>query len=67
LDVATESERAAELLWEASMKRYHERQRREARALWFAHFCQMADNHARLASEYERRAEQLCEDPREEE
>ena len=51
-----------EELWKASVRAHHVRRRREARALWFAHFCQMADNHARIAQDYERRAEELCRD-----
>jgi len=45
-----------------SVRRYHSRQRKEIAALWFAHFCRMAANHARIAQDYERRAEELCED-----
>ena len=54
----TEDERNA--LWTVSLRAYRARQRREARAAWFAHFCLMADNHARIAEDYERRAEELC-------
>jgi hypothetical protein len=32
------------------------------RAAWFGFYCRMADNHARISQEYERRAEQLCEE-----
>jgi len=51
-------------LWKASVAAYHERRRRQNVAAWFAHFCRMADNHAALAEEYERRAEELCEEDR---
>jgi hypothetical protein len=54
--------RAAEMVWKSSVRRYNERQRKETRAAWFAHFCRMAENHARIAQDYERRAEELCED-----
>ena len=49
-------------LWVESVERYHERRRRQARAQWFAHFCMMSENHAKLAEDYARRAEELCED-----
>jgi len=45
-----------------SVRRYHSRRRKKIAALWFAHFCRMAANHARIAQDYERRAEELCED-----
>ena len=51
-----------EELWKASVRAHHARRRREARALWFAHFCEMAQSHARIAKDYERRAEALCEE-----
>jgi len=43
-----------------SVRVYHARKRKEIAALWFAHFCRMAANHARIAQDYERRAEALC-------
>lgn len=49
-------------LWKISVARYHERRRREIAAQWFAHFSRMADNHAALAADYQRRAEELCEE-----
>jgi hypothetical protein len=57
-----EGERPEEALWRASERRYQERQRREIRALWYAYFCKMASNHTRIAADYERRAEELCEE-----
>ena len=51
---------AREALWAMSVERYHQRARRQIVAAWFAHFCQMADNHAALAESYRERAEQLC-------
>ena len=41
-------------------KRNRERRRREIRAEWFAHFCRIADNHARISRDYQRRTEELC-------
>jgi hypothetical protein len=58
----SEGERPEEALWRASERRHRERQRREIRALWYAHFRKMAANHARIAADYERRAEELCEE-----
>jgi len=66
LDVATESERAAEMLWKGSVKRYHEREQRENRARWYSFHSDMSELHARLAEEHAAKAEKLCEDPREE-
>ena len=61
---ARERSKANELedLWRESVRKHRERRRRENRALWYAHFCGMAESHARLAADYERRAEALCED-----
>ncbi len=33
----------------------------ENRALWYAHYCKMAESHARISQDYEARAEALCE------
>jgi hypothetical protein len=55
-------QRPEEVLYAASVRRYHSRRRNQARAAWFAHFCRMAENHARISEDYERRAEQLCEE-----
>lgn len=51
-------------LWQASVAAYHERRRRQNVAAWFAHFCKMADNHRALSEQYERKAEELCEERR---
>jgi len=55
---------AAEMLWKSSVWAHHAKIRRRNRAAWFAHFCQMADNHARISRDYQRRAEELCQDER---
>ncbi len=52
--------RPEEVAYAASVRRYHSRQRREIAAAWFAHFCRMAENHARISEDYQRRAEALC-------
>ncbi len=53
---------AEEMAWKSSVRAHNARQRKQARAAWFAHFCRMAENHARISEDYERRAEQLCEE-----
>lgn len=58
----TTGEREREELWQESVRRDRGRRRREIRAEWFAFFSRMAESHARLAEDYERRAEELCED-----
>ncbi len=58
------AEREREDLWEASVRRDKEIRRRENRAAWFAFFSRMAQAHAGIAKDYERRAEELCSDER---
>ncbi len=58
------AEREREDLWEASVRRDKEIRRRENRAAWFAFFSRMAQAHAGIAKDYERRAEELCNDER---
>ena len=53
-------ERPEEVMYAESVRVYKARKRKEIAALWFAHFCRMAANHARIAQDYERRAEELC-------
>ncbi len=53
-------QRPEEVMYAESVRRYNARRRRETRAAWFAHFCRMAENHARISEDYERRAEELC-------
>ena len=52
---------AAQMLCNGSARRHKEAIRRRNRAAWFAYFCRMAANHAAIAADYERRAEELCE------
>ena len=58
------AEQAREDLWEGSVRREKEIRRRENRAAWFAFFSRMAQAHAGIAKDYERRAEELCSDGR---
>ncbi len=53
---------AEEMAWKSSVRAHNARRDRENRAAWFAHFCRMAENHARISEDYERRAEELCEE-----
>ena len=59
---AVEDPEALDELWEASARRHHEQIRRQNRWEWVRYFDRMATNHARLAADYERRAEELCEE-----
>lgn len=54
--------REREELWQASVRRDRERRRRKIRAEWYGFFCRMAQAHATVAKDYERRAEELCEE-----
>lgn len=49
-----------EEVWKASVRAHNAKSRRANRAAWFAHFCLMADNYARISRDYERSAEELC-------
>ena len=49
-------------MWKESVKRDRERRRRTNRAAWFTFYSRLADNHAGMAREFERRAEALLED-----
>lgn len=58
----TMAERAREELWHESVRRYNARRRKEVRAQWYGFYCRMADSLRRRAEDYERRAEDLCEE-----
>jgi hypothetical protein len=45
--------------WKASVRRHHEKLRRERRAEWFCYFSALASSLRRSAEGYEKRAEQL--------
>jgi hypothetical protein len=47
-------------VWLTSVRTYNRRRREQARWLWIRHFDKMADLHARLAADYQRRADALC-------
>ena len=54
---------AVEDLWEASVEKDKERQRRALRAEWFRYWSALASSLRASAEEFERRAEQLLEEP----
>ena len=47
-----------------SVRRHHEKIRQRNRWEWVRFFDRMAQSHARIAQDYERRAEELCADER---
>ncbi len=47
-----------------SVRRHHEKIRQRNRWEWVRFFDRMAQSHARIAQDYERRAEELCTDER---
>ncbi len=47
-----------------SVRRHHEKIRQRNRWEWVRFFDRMAESHARIAQDYERRAEELCTDER---
>ena len=57
----TQSE-AIEGMWRESEEKDRERRRRTNRAAWFAFYSRLADSHARMSEEFERRAAALLED-----
>jgi hypothetical protein len=60
--VAEEGERRAEEIWMESERKHQERERRQLRWEWVRYFDRMAKNHRQLSQDYERRAEELCEE-----
>lgn len=54
---------AAEEAWRASERREAARRRRENDAAWYEFYSRLADSHARISEEFERRAVALLEDP----
>ncbi len=50
----------AEASYVESVRRHHEKIRQRNRWEWVRFFDRMAQSHARIAQDYERRAEELC-------
>jgi hypothetical protein len=59
-----EDPQTREELWKMSVRRHHEKIRQRNRWEWVRFFDRMAQSHARIAQDYERRAEELCTDER---
>ena len=57
--VADEGERAAEALWQESVRRYHARQGEDRRAAWYEYEMRLYRIHSGLASEHLARAAKL--------
>ncbi len=55
----SEGERAAEELWQESVRRYHERQETDHRAAWHEYEIRLYHIHSDLAAEHLARAERL--------
>lgn len=49
-------------LWQESVRRHRERERRRVRALWYVYFADLADSLRSRAAEYDQRAESLLEE-----
>ncbi len=54
-----------EAAWAESVRRHNARLREQNRWEWIRFFDRMARSHARISEDYQCRAEQLLEDPRE--
>lgn len=52
-----------EEMWKESVKRDRERRRRMHSAAWYEFYSRLAENHARIAREFERRAAALLDEP----
>jgi hypothetical protein len=57
--VAEEGERAAEDLWQESVRRYHARQEQDHRAAWCEHYRKMRGVHWGLGDDYDRKLRAL--------
>ena len=55
----TEGERAAEELWQESVRRYHARQGEDRRAAWREHYRRMRSVHWGLGDEYDAKLRRL--------
>ncbi len=53
---------AAEMLWKESVRRHHEKLRRQLRAEWFVYFSTLADSLRASADGFEAKAQALLED-----
>jgi hypothetical protein len=51
--------------WKMSVRAHHEKIRERNRWEWVRFFDRMAESHARISEDYERRAEELCSEAKE--
>jgi len=58
-----EAANPAEMMWQASVRRHHEKLRRERRAEWVRYWSVLADPLRASADEFDARAERLLEEP----
>ena len=54
---------AIQEMWRESERKDRERKRRRHAAEWYGFYSHLADSHARISQEFERRAEALLEEP----
>ena len=54
---------AIQEMWRESERKDRERKRRRHAAEWYGFYSRLADSHARISQEFERRAEALLEEP----
>jgi hypothetical protein len=47
-------------MWKASVRRHHAKRRERNRWEWVRFLDRMAESHAKLSEDYQRRAEELC-------
>ena len=55
---------ATEMAWKVSVRKHHEKLRRQRRGEWYCHFAALADSLRRSAEHYEAKARELLEDER---
>lgn len=56
------SEEAIQEMWRESVRKDRERRRRKHAAEWYGFYSRLAESHARISEEFERRASDLLED-----
>ena len=57
---------ATEMAWKASVRKHHEKLRRQRRGEWFCYWSALAESLRKSAAHYEAKALELLEDEREE-
>ncbi len=54
---------ALEEMWRESVRKDREKRRRKHAAAWYEFYSRLAENHARISQEFERRAVALLDEP----